>query len=98
VQWWDSELERAYAIYRARRVHEESAKRQQAPGFPVPAYLGARVERREEMPHVHLQSSMARQRGQEEEEKDDETDATLKYVIHDLAPELYIELMMGFHK
>jgi hypothetical protein len=40
---------------------------------------------------------MARQRGQEEE-KDDEKDATLKYVIHDLAPDLYIELMMGFHK
>jgi hypothetical protein len=27
-----------------------------------------------------------------------EKDATLKYVMHDLAPELYIELMMGFHK
>jgi hypothetical protein len=26
-----------------------------------------------------------------------EMDATLKYVIHDLAPELYIELMAGFH-
>jgi hypothetical protein len=26
-----------------------------------------------------------------------ETDATLKYVMHDLAPELYIELMAGFH-
>jgi hypothetical protein len=28
---------------------------------------------------------------------DGEKDATLKYVIHDLAPELYIELMAGFH-
>jgi hypothetical protein len=26
-----------------------------------------------------------------------EMDATLKYVMHDLAPELYIELMAGFH-
>jgi hypothetical protein len=26
-----------------------------------------------------------------------EKDATLKYVMHDLAPELYIELMAGFH-
>jgi hypothetical protein len=26
-----------------------------------------------------------------------EKDATLKYIMHDLAPELYIELMAGFH-
>jgi hypothetical protein len=26
-----------------------------------------------------------------------EKDATLKYVMHGLAPELYIELMAGFH-
>jgi hypothetical protein len=29
---------------------------------------------------------------------EEEKDATLKYVMHDLAPELYTELLEGFHK
>jgi hypothetical protein len=33
-----------------------------------------------------------------EGEGEEEKDATLKYVLHDLAPELVIELMEGFHR
>jgi hypothetical protein len=73
---------------------------------PVPAHLRPRMS----PPEVELVSSAE---GHEVEEEgsgkrkeaeqggegpcEGEKDATLKYVMHDLAPELYIELMAGFH-
>jgi hypothetical protein len=62
------------------------------------------------LPHVETVSSAEGHRVKEEgsgKRKDaeqggegpceGEKDATLKCVMHDLAPELYIELMAGFH-
>jgi hypothetical protein len=107
LQWWDGELARAYALHRARRVHEDSSTRQQAPGALVPAYLRKRVERQKRLPRVQLQgdnrgratraSAKRTIEGTGEQLSEEEKDATLKYVVHDLAPELYIELMAGFH-
>jgi hypothetical protein len=39
-----------------------------------------------------------RERGQGEGPAEEEKDATLKYVMQDLARELYIELLEGFHR
>jgi hypothetical protein len=107
-QWWDGELERAYALHRARQMHEDSTRGQQAPGGPVPAYLRQRVERKRRLPRVQLQEDNGgRATRASAESKGDQTDgqasqegmdAVLKYAIQDLVPELYVELMMGFHK
>jgi hypothetical protein len=107
-QWWDGELERAYALHRARQMHEDSTRRQQAPGGPVPAYLRQRVERKRGLPRVQLQedkggratrASAKRRSGRTDgEASQEEMDAMVKYAVEDLAPELYVELMMGFHK
>jgi hypothetical protein len=107
-QWWEGELERAYALHRARQMHEDSTRRQQAPGGPVPAYLRQRVERKRRLPRVQLQednggratrASAKRRSGRTDgEASQEEMDAMLKYAVEDLAPELYVELMMGFHK
>lgn len=56
----------------------------------MPAYLKPRVEG-EDVPRVQLVSGTAGQKGEEEKE------ATLAYVMHDLAAELYVELCAGFH-
>jgi hypothetical protein len=106
-QWWDGELERAYALHRARQMHEDSTRRQQAPGGPVPAYLRQRVERKRRLPRVELQEdnggratrASAKRSGRTDgEASQEEMDAMVKYAVEDLAPELYVELMMGFHK
>lgn len=110
-QWWEGELQRAYALYRARRVHEDSTTQQQAPGALVPAYLTGRVERSERLPSVTLQlgaddgkraarGSVKRSKGGKGGQplEEEEKSATLKYVTHDLVRELYLELMEGFHK
>jgi hypothetical protein len=39
-----------------------------------------------------------KEQGDEESLSEEEKDATLKYVMHDLARELYTELLEGFHK
>jgi hypothetical protein len=39
-----------------------------------------------------------RRREEEEEEEEKERDATLKFVVHELKDELYIELAEAFHK
>jgi hypothetical protein len=107
-QWWDGEPERAYALHLARRVHEDTASQQQPPTDPVPAYMRQRVERGEQLPLVQLQAGNERRttralakryRGHSEEElSEEEKGAMLKYAMQDLAQELYIELMAGFHK
>lgn len=109
-QWWEGELQRAYALYRARRVHEDSTTHQHAPGAVVPAYLMGRVERGERLPSVAVQlgadDGKRAARGSAKRSKDgkggqpleEEKSTTLKYVTHDLVRELYFELMEGFHK
>jgi hypothetical protein len=74
----------------------------------VPAYLRQRVERGEQLPRVQLQAGNERRttralakryRGHSEEElSEEEKGAMLKYAMQDLAHELYIELLAGFHK
>jgi hypothetical protein len=89
-------------------MHEDSTRRQQAPGGPVPAYLRQRVERKGRLPRVQLQedkggratrASAKRRSGRTDgEASQEEMDAMLKYAVEDLTPELYIELMMGLLK
>jgi hypothetical protein len=107
-KWWEGELERGYVVHKARRGLEVPAT-WQAPGAPVPAYLRARAQRNKPVPQVQLRglgssggrvTRGAAKRLQEQGGEgpcEGEKDATLKYVMHDLAPELYIELMAGFH-
>lgn len=78
-------------LQRARRLYEDSTGRQQAHRVSVPAYLKTRVERGGELARVQVVSGTAGQEGEEEK------DATLAYVMHDLAAELYVELCAGFH-
>jgi hypothetical protein len=80
------------------------------PTYPlIPTYLTARIRRPPTVELVSLADGVdggpgkgKRQVGEDEEgregTREEEKDATLKYVLHDLAPELYIELMKGFHK
>jgi hypothetical protein len=92
VQRWEYELERPYTLYRARHVSECGAL--------VPAYLRQRVERGEQLPSVQLQGASGEQAvgGEGGQPSEEEMQATLKLVIEDLAPELFIELMAGFYK
>jgi hypothetical protein len=74
----------------------------------IPKYLVACIRRPPIVQLVSLaegperaggKSKMEGEDGEEEEkEKLEEQAATLKYVLHDLASELYIELLEGFHK
>jgi hypothetical protein len=89
-------------------MHEDSTRRQQAPGGPVSAYLRQRVERKRRLPRVQLQEDNGgratrgfekrKREGPGGEPSEDEKRAMLKYAVEELAPELYVELMMGFHK
>jgi hypothetical protein len=107
-QWWDGELERAYTLHRARRVHDDSTHRAQASTAEVPAYLRQRIDTGDEMPHVLLSGDNGKpttralakryRGGTGGELLDEEKGATLEYVMHDLAQELYTELLAGFHK
>lgn len=93
-QEWEGELERAYVVHRARRVHEDRATQRQAPGSPVPAYLEGRVHRKRQLPYMQVEAGWAWRTHEEEEEME----MIVAYVVRDLAPELFIELMAGFHK
>jgi hypothetical protein len=59
----------------------------------VSPYLRERVERGEEMPGLELRGL-----AEGSSEEDTERDAMLKYAIQRLGPELYVELLSGFHK
>jgi hypothetical protein len=69
----------------------------------IPTYLIARTG---PLPTVQVASldeglegaEEADEEGEGEGRGEEEKDATLKYVTQDLAPELYIELLEGFHK
>lgn len=106
VQRWEGALQRGYVLHRARRVHEDSISREQAPGAPVSAYLRARAERGGELPRVHIELQAVAERRTTQastnrgvrkgvKASEEEKGATLEYVIHDLVPELYIELLAG---
>jgi hypothetical protein len=75
----------------------------------IPRYLTARIRRPPTVELVSLADGLEgglgkgkRQAGEDEEgregTREEEKAATLKYVLHDLARELYIELLEGFHK
>jgi hypothetical protein len=110
VQWWEeTELERGYVIHRARCLLELSSmlapldKTASIPAYLlIPKYLVACIRR---PPIVHLVSlaegpegAVEKSKREGEEGGEEEKDATLKYVTHDLARELFVELMEGFYK
>lgn len=104
-QWWEGELERAYVLHKTRRLLEVSTT-WPVPGARVPIYLKARTEGNKRVPQVHLRPVALRltrgtakklQEQGEEEPGEGEKEATLKFVMHDLAFELYNELAAGFH-
>lgn len=78
---------------------------QQPPGVPVPAYLKARADNSSPYPQVQviasqhkgLQEGTGAKRHEHREDQDEERDAMIKYVLHDLAPQLHVELQAGFH-
>lgn len=87
-------------------MHEDIISQQPGMG---PAYLRQRVQRQKRLPRVHLQggscsggrsrrTTAKRSKVEIDELSKEEVGAMLKYTIQDLAPELYIELMTGFHK
>lgn len=68
----------------------------------IPKHLVACIRR---PPIVHLVSlaegpegAVEKSKREGEEGGEEEKDATLKYVTHDLARELFVELMEGFYK
>jgi hypothetical protein len=106
LQWWEGELQRAYVLHKARTLHEDTTTHQQAPAAPVPAYLRTRVQAGNAMPSVEGGAIAqggeegAAKRGREErgQEKAEELCAMVQYVVKDLAAELYVELLQGFHQ
>jgi hypothetical protein len=110
VQWWEETvLERGYVIHRARCLSELSsllAPLVDTASIPtyllIPKYLVACIRRPPAVQLVSLAEGPERPGGKSKMEGEDgeeeEKDATLKYVLHDLAPELYTELLEGFHK
>lgn len=105
LQSWEGEQNRAYSLHRARCVREDGTCRVQAPAAPVSAYLRQRVERKRPLPRVALQRGRATRASTKRgmgaaggEVSEEEKDAMIDYVTHDLAPELYIELMQGFYR
>lgn len=77
---------------------------EQPPEVPVPAYLRIRAENKSPYHHVHVNASQhngqegaGAKRHEHREDQDEERDAMIKYVLHDLAPELHVELTTGFH-
>jgi hypothetical protein len=100
MQWWEGELERGYVLHRARCLSEPSS-------LSVPTYLTARIGPPPTVQAASLAEGSEGSMGEgtekaEEDEEDrdgeDEKAATLKYVLHDLARDLYTELLEGFHK
>jgi hypothetical protein len=107
LQWWEGELQRAYVLHKARTLHEDTATRQQAPAAPVPAYLRARVMPGSVLPSVQVVAidqageEGAAKRGRKEggqAKEEEEKCAMVGFVVKDLAAELYIELLAGFHQ
>jgi hypothetical protein len=69
AQWWEKELERAYVLYKARRVHEETAIHLQQPalGAPVPAYLSSKFAHNKALPVVEVVASQEERQPDREE-------------------------------
>jgi hypothetical protein len=111
---WEGELERGYLIHRARchleflPISRALAAVSIPTYLPIPKYLAARIRRPPTVELVSLADGVdggsgkgKRLVGEDEnglKGEGEEKAATLKYVLHDLASELYIELMKGFHK
>jgi hypothetical protein len=109
VQWWEeTETERGYVIHRARCLLEflPICRALAAVSIPtyllIPKYLVACIRRPPIVQLVSLAQGPRRAAGKGkrngEEGGEEEKAATLKYVTHDLARELYTELLEGFHK
>jgi hypothetical protein len=106
LQGWVGELQFAYVLHKARTVHQDTTTHRQAPAAPVPAYLRTRVQEGKRLPKLKIRdrgssrgprTRGAAKRGREEERGDDEVCAMVQYVVKDLAAELYVELLEGFH-
>jgi uncharacterized protein (DUF2267 family) len=59
VQWWEGELERTYLMHKARRLYQDRATHDEAPGraavsVVMPAYLTQRAAEGKTMPQVHM--------------------------------------------
>jgi hypothetical protein len=106
LQWWEKELRRPYVMSRARSLLELSPSLKALPsiaapvlaGYAIPSYLKPRM-RVLAPPTLTIRGksrSWMKHMSERAVKAEEEMDATLKYVMHDLAPELYIELMAGF--
>jgi hypothetical protein len=110
LQWWEGELQRAYVLHKARTLHQDTTTHQQAPAAPVPAYLRTRIQAGKRLPQLKVRdrgssggprTRGAAKRGREEErgqEMEEEVGTMVQYVVKDLAAELYVELLEGFHQ
>lgn len=99
-QWWNGELERRSILYQARTLHDAHMTHQQAPTYPVPAYLKARVKAGLALPRVEVVERETDGTGSEREgegEGQQERHAVLKFVVGQLSEELFTELIQGFH-
>lgn len=105
MQWWEGEVQRAYVLHKARTLHEAVTTGQHAPSALLPAYLSRRMQEGRVMPSVEV---VARQRGRQKgavkrarqeggRGEEEEACAMMGYVVKDLAAELYVELLAGFH-
>jgi hypothetical protein len=98
VQWWGGELERGYVLHRARCLSELPPLPTGLATVSIPTYLTACTGPLPTVQVVPLAEGSNGAAGESEGKGEEEKDATLKYVLHDLAPELVIELMEGFHR
>lgn len=90
-RWEEEEREVPLALHRARCLWELQANGA-AGAVPVPAFLDARAAANRAMPQVEIAELDHGDGGYLEER-----DGMVKYVMQDMASELYIELMAGFH-
>jgi hypothetical protein len=55
TQGWEAELERAYVVHKARRLHDNKTMFERRLEVPAPAYLRTRLEEGKPMPRVQIQ-------------------------------------------
>lgn len=109
LQWYEGEVERAYHLHRARRVCEAHRDHQLFPTAAVPEYVRGRAAAGLQLPEVEVlamperpMTRAAKRKRQQREEggqqgpavvSEEERRSTLCWVVEDLNPELYLELM-----
>jgi hypothetical protein len=97
-QWWQGELERVYALHRAKYMHELSVVRLHVASLNVPDFLESRVLSHTPLPRVELADmpeeatggGIEGQGGGHEEER---RRAVATFVIAELSRELYLEFL-----